>query len=95
MALLGGLSCAGTQEVLYVGPELRTCFGVFEQQCYLVRRSPAQNWEYFYDPIQGFYHEPGYTYTLLVRKTKVENPLADASSLRWRLIRILDRVPAL
>jgi hypothetical protein len=84
-------ACGQDRIVLYVGPDQVPCTGVADQLCMLVREDPAGDWEYFYDPIRGFDYEPGYNYTLLVRRDRVSPVAADASSLRWTLVRILDK----
>ena len=76
--------------VLYVAPETVECVGVGPQRCLLVRESPEAEWGYFYDSILGFEHQEGTAYTLEVAVETVVNPPADASSLRYRLVRILD-----
>jgi hypothetical protein len=92
--LLTVASCGDERVVLYVAPEQRPCTGVSEQLCFLVREDVNAEWQYFYDQIQGFEFEPGYTYKLLVHRSRVDNPAADQSALRWRLIRVLEKVPA-
>lgn len=52
------------------------------------------NWQPFYDSIDGFVHEPGFMYDLLVAKRTIRNPPADGSSIAYRLIRILSRTPS-
>lgn len=44
-----------------------------------------------YSSIAGFTPVSGYTYRLLVREDKVENPPADASSVNYKLVRILSK----
>jgi hypothetical protein len=90
-AMIAVASCADPRSILYVGPERVECTGVGPQLCLLVKERPDADWEYFYEGLEGFAYEPGYTYKLLVRKGRVENPAADASSIRWRLIRILEK----
>lgn len=53
-------------------------------------------WQYHYDEIEGFTFEMGYVYDLKVRKVKIINPPADASSFVYRLHRIQrkQQVPA-
>lgn len=70
------------------------CMGVVEGKCLLVQEGNkigSPEWELFYfeDSIEKFRYEPGYIYTLLVRKTEIENPPQDASSFRYELLRIL------
>lgn len=91
LALLVAAGCGEDRVVLYVGSERVPCTGVAEQQCLLVRRDPDDDWEYFYDGIRGFDYEEGYEYTILVRRERVDPVAADASSIRYTLIRILHR----
>ena len=48
-------------------------------------------WEYRYSGIEGFDYEPHYEYTLLIKNTTVANPLADASSIHSKLIKIIEK----
>ncbi len=66
---------------IYVGPELAECVGVGPMECMLVKTDPNDEYEYFYQQIDGFEFEPGYEYELLVQVDQVENPPADGSSL--------------
>jgi hypothetical protein len=50
-------------------------------------------WQPFFDWIDGFVHEPGFMYDLLVAKRTIRNPPADGSSVEFRLIRILSKTP--
>ncbi|WP_420127021.1 DUF4377 domain-containing protein [Longimicrobium sp.] len=79
------------QQTLYVAPYTRTCHGMYERQCMLVRESREGEWLNFYDQIQGFTYEPGYAYMLLVGWREVPNPPADASSREYWLIRTLEK----
>jgi hypothetical protein len=90
-AVLALAACGEDRVVLYVGPERVPCTGVGERQCLLVREDPDDDWKYFYDGIRGFDYEEGYEYTILVRRERVDPVAADASSIRYTLIRILHR----
>lgn len=81
------------EKTIYVGPELVDCVGVGPQQCMQVREDPDAPYTNFYDRIEGFEFEPGYEYVLLVRVEPVENPPADASSLRYILVEEVSRTP--
>jgi len=83
------LGTSGDVRVLYVAPEVAECVGVDVQSCLLVREDPSAEWQLFYDTIQGFDYELGTEYVLEVEVETVPSPLADASSLRYRLVRIL------
>jgi hypothetical protein len=94
------LSCADVtaprEQVLTldVAPQQVPCTGVGPQLCLKVRQHPDTAWTLFYDAIEGFQFEEGFEYTLRVAVREVENPAADASSLSYRLLAILRKVPA-
>lgn len=98
LPLLVMSSCGITEPeeilTLYVAPQTAACTGVGPQQCLLVRESPQGEWSYFYSSIEGFTHEPGYSFTLRVLRRRIANPPADGSSLAYRLLEILSREPA-
>jgi heat shock protein HslJ len=75
---------------LWVGPQLVDCVGVAPQKCLQIRRSADGEIEWFYDSIDGFTHEAGTSYVLDVAVSTVENPPADASSLRYRLVKVVE-----
>ena len=79
---------------LYVGPNLVDCVGVAPQKCMLVRKEDEQDFTYLYFGIDGFDYEPGYNYKLRVRKTPIENPPCDGSSIQWTLVEQLEKTPA-
>ncbi|MCL7980648.1 MAG: DUF4377 domain-containing protein [marine benthic group bacterium] len=96
-ALAGGCGAEGADDAspgadasktLYVAHFKVDCVGVGPMECMQVRESTDDDWRMFYDQIQGFDYEEGYEYELRVHTEEVENPPADASSLRW----ILDEV---
>ena len=86
----GGSEAAIEREVL-VAHFVSDCVGVGPQQCLNVRESAEAEWTLWYDPIEGFEHEAGYEYRLMIRETQVDNPPADASSIRWTLIEVLEK----
>ena len=59
---------------------------------YQVKENTEDEWQLFYDQIEGFEWEPGYTYELIVAVDEIENPPADASSLRYVLIEVVNKV---
>jgi len=85
---------AADETTLYVGPTVAACTGVGPQLCLLVKEDPAAGYLYFYDRIEGFTYYPGHAYVLAVRKEPVANTPADASSIRWTLIKEQSRKPA-
>ena len=93
--VLAACSSDGVREYdLWVGPQQVDCVGAFAQRCLLVKESPAQEWQLFYDHIERFTYEPGFNYRIRVRRIEVDNPPADASSYRYLLIRIIEKMAA-
>jgi hypothetical protein len=84
---------AGVEKEVLVAHFVSECVGVGPKLCLNVRESAEDDWSLRYDPIEGFEHEAGYDYRLMVRETTVSDPPADASSIRWTLIEILEQTP--
>ncbi|MCE2593287.1 DUF4377 domain-containing protein [Motilimonas cestriensis] len=83
-----------TQEtLLYVNAETKECTGVGPMICLQVKTPEAQQWQLFYQDINGFTYEPGFHYQLQVKKEAVNNPAADASSVKYSLIKIISKLP--
>ena len=81
-------------ETLYINSQLVECEGgAGPQQCMQVRRRRDEPWELFYDHIEGFVFEPGFTYELRVEINAVDQPPADASSLRYTLLEVVEKKP--
>lgn len=79
------------EKTLFVGPEQAECVGVAPQMCLLVKESQDEAYTFFYDSITGFEWEEGFEYELRVRVTEIAQPLADASSLNYSLIEVVDK----
>lgn len=101
--LLTGITSACRQEVfpreelMQVNYYRQRCQGEGSFDCLLVQQGyqiGGQNWELFYDDIQGFRHEPGYIYLLQVRIEKMPDPPMDGSDRRYRLVKIISKRPA-
>lgn len=58
-----------------------------------VREGDDPNFRTFFSGIEGFTHELGFDYELLVRRSEVENPPADGSSIRYELIDVVSQTP--
>ncbi|REC64680.1 hypothetical protein DRF59_19890 [Chryseobacterium flavum] len=54
-------------------------------KCMQVKENASDSWTNFYSTIEGFTYEPGYEYVLKVKTEKIENPPADASSIKYIL----------
>jgi branched-chain amino acid transport system substrate-binding protein len=84
----------GVEKTIFVGPELVDCVGVGPQQCLQIKENPDDEYTLWYDPIDGFEHEEGYEYELVVLEEEVENPPADASSIKLTLVEEVSKTEA-
>ena len=75
---------------MWIGPELVECEGVAPMMCLQVAYSEGAEYELFYDQIAGFEPAEGTAYVIDVQITEVENPPADASSLEYTLVEIVE-----
>lgn len=80
-------SCKTSQPNLYVASKEVDCTGVGPQKCLLIKENKDDQWTFFYQGIEGFNYEPGYEYALEIKKEKIENLPADASSVRYILVK--------
>ncbi len=80
-------------KTLFVAAERVECVGVAPMMCLQVREDPADEWQLFYDEIEGFEYEAGFEYELAVREETVENPPADGSSVRTILVAVVSKTP--
>jgi len=76
------------------------CVGVGPQRCLLVQNNPTlldTAWQNFYDRIDGFEPEPGFLYKISVKEEKLDvaDVPADASSIRYSLVKVLEKTPDL
>lgn len=78
-------------KTFYVDSALADCMGVAPMKCMKVKENPNDDWQLFYSSIQGFEYQPGFTYTLQVKQFDVPNPPADAPSIRYELVKIIDK----
>ena len=91
LILLVLAACSPTTKTLYLGAKLVDCIGVAPQKCLLIKENPGDDYTYFYDKIEGFEWEEGFEYELRVEITKNSNPPADASSLHYRLVKVVNK----
>ena len=89
-----------TQEEKFVVTKIRVnfytelCTGIILQKCYLIQEEDAiggNNWQLFYEPIEGFDYVPGYIYDLDITIKQVKDSTLDNSSFRYTLNRILSK----
>lgn len=82
-------------EIWWVNSTQVDCVGVGPMKCLQIQKGEnleSDNWQFFYDQIQGFEFEPGFIYQLLVKTTPKEGPIpSDASSLDYKLVKIISK----
>jgi heat shock protein HslJ len=83
----------GVDKTVFVGPKLVDCTGAAPQKCMLIKENPEDEYTLFFDQIEGFNYEEGFEYQLVVVEQEVEDPPADAYSIRWILIEELSKTP--
>lgn len=76
-----------------VAPTLVDCVGVAPMKCMQYRKVGETEWLNHYFGIEGFEYQPDYRYTLEIKQSAVLNPPADAPSLRWELVRVIEKHP--
>lgn len=70
------------------------CTGVSPMKCLEIQKNKNSNkWELFYDNINGFDFEEGYLYKIVVKEIKktTKNLPADASSIEYELVKIIEK----
>src|SRR4028118_1922652 len=87
-------SAYAAEKTVYVGPQRVDCEGMGPQKCYQVKERLEDPWLLFYDEIEGFNYEEGYTYEIRVEETQVADPPADGASFKWRLLEVVSKTPA-
>ncbi len=86
-------SAGPVEKTLYIGAELVDCVGVAPMKCMQVKENPEDAYQFFYNEIEGFTFEPGFTYEVRVLVEPVANAPADASNLKYTLIEIVSQEP--
>ena len=77
---------------MQVADHYQDCTGVGPMKCLLVKIDGATNWTYHYFGIEGFAYEEGFEYKLTVRREKIKNPPADGSSIRYVLVKVIEKI---
>jgi heat shock protein HslJ len=76
---------------LFIGAKTVDCSGDGKSKCMMVKNSPEKNWEYFYDQIEGFKHEQGFEYQLLIEIVDVPEGLEDGTLFKYVLKRVISK----
>ncbi|GAB3921073.1 DUF4377 domain-containing protein [Larkinella terrae] len=77
---------------MQVADHQQDCVGVGPQKCLLVKIDGEANWTYFYSGIEGFTYKSGFEYKLSVKREQIKNPPQDGSSLRYTLVRVIEKI---
>ncbi|HUH28540.1 DUF4377 domain-containing protein [Gelidibacter sp.] len=88
------LSCSSNNKTLLIANAKVHCTGVTSQKCLQIKELGETDWTYFYNDIEGFDYVEGFYYKIKVTVTEVENPPEDGSSLKYKLIKILEKSKA-
>ena len=93
IALAGSSSRAEgpATKTLWVAHYRVDCVGVGPQKCMLVKEEQYSPWRTFYGQIEGFDYVEGYAYELRVVEDRIDDPPADGSSIRVKLVRVINR----
>ncbi|WP_167619582.1 META domain-containing protein [Maribellus sediminis] len=81
-------------EIYWVNSYKVDCVGVGPMKCMLIQKGEALEdgaWQNFYSKIEGFEYEPGFIYKLKVKEEQLENVPADASSIKYILVEVLEK----
>jgi heat shock protein HslJ len=74
---------------LFVAARMVDCRGDGKEKCFLVKSSPEKSWEYFSESIEGFDHESGFEYQILVEIADLPDETADGFSTKYVLRRVI------
>jgi len=92
-------SCASRKEnsienIYWVNSAKVNCGGVVPMACLEIQRGETifqNNWELFYSDIVGFDYQPGFIYKLNIKEVHFDNVPADASSIKYTLLKVLEK----
>lgn len=88
------LPSEGRELIVNVAGQRAPCEGVAPMLCLQVRTQPGAAWQLHYFDIEGFDWQSGTEYVIRVREIPVADPPADAPSVRWVLVEVLESGPA-
>lgn len=82
-----------TTKAFIVAPHRITYTNLFGQTVsgLQVKENPADPFKAFGQEIEGFHYEEGFEFRILVKEYTIANPAADATNLRYVLLRIISK----
>lgn len=92
--LLSACNSNTNTSIYWINSYKTDCEGVAQKKCLLIQKGVTMDdnqWQNFYSEIEGFDFEPGYFYKLKVKEEHLENVPADASSIKYILVEVLEK----
>ena len=86
----------GIIKFIYVQGQKKSCEGVVKQMCLQIRNTEQENWQNFYDDIEGFEPNPKHNYRLRIKEYSLQKQqdnkiIQDRSQKRWVLDLIVEQ----
>jgi len=95
LSVVGCEKGENTNETWWINSAKKDCMGVGPMSCLQIQKGDTfdpGSWQLFYDQIQGFDYVPGFIYKIEVKVTQKAEPIpADASSLKYELVKIVSK----
>lgn len=79
-----------SQEVWIIADRRQDCTGVGPMSCLVYKVEGSDEWHFLYDGIRNFDPKEGIHYRIRVDKKELSNPPADASSIVYSLVEVLE-----
>ena len=82
-------------EIITIGPYIRQCYGAHgERDCLMEYNENSEQWQFFYEHIQGFDFEAGFIYTLEVRLEDRGTEIQDVGRYAYHLVKVIEKQKA-
>ncbi len=92
LAILFFVGCSSSNtSTFYIAPYKAHCVGVGPMKCLKIKKAINEEWQLFYNNINGFNFEEGNQYIIKVTKETIKNPPADGSSIKYNLVEIIEK----
>ena len=59
LGLIAACGSSSVEKTIFVAPQKVECVGVAPQECLLIKEDAEDDWQFWYDSIEGFEYEPG------------------------------------
>jgi len=81
-------SCS-INKTIYVADSFANCESNESQKCIKIKEALEDDWTLLNGNIEGFEYKEGSTYKMEVKVTKIKDPVAGGSNLKYKLIKII------